>query len=387
MISQWESWLVGIDLKKIPTPCYVCDEDKLKSNLSILDHVQKEVECKILLALKGFAMFSTFALLQKVLKGTCASSLHEAKLGKEEFGGEVHIYSPAYREDEFDEILNLSDHIVFNSFPQWKAFQSRVKASHKTVSCGIRINPEVKEVETEIYNPCCRFSRLGVTRKEFREDEMEGLEGIHFHALCEKNADALERTLASTRKNFDNAIKKVKWVNFGGGHHITREDYDVDKLITLIKDFKNDYDVQIYIEPGEAVALNAGNLIASVLDITRNEMNIAILDASASTHMPDVLEMPYRPEISGASDAGDHPHTYRLAGTTCLAGDVIGDYSFKEPLKKGDKLVFKDMLHYTMVKNNTFNGVNLPSIGIWSEKDGFRLVKKFGYEEYKSRLS
>ncbi|MBN1521281.1 MAG: carboxynorspermidine decarboxylase [Candidatus Aureabacteria bacterium] len=376
-----------LDVSQIPTPCYVCEKEKLQKNLAILECVQKESDCKILLALKGFSMFSVFPLLNKVLKGTCASSLYEARLGREEFGGEVHIYAPAYRDDEFDEILSLADHVVFNTFSQWEHFKDRVLESKKRVSCGLRINPEVSEVETEIYNPCCRFSRLGTTKAEFREGSLDGIRGIHFHALCEKNVDALERTLENVEKGFGHLLQKMEWVNFGGGHHITRRDYGVDRLIELILRFKNDYGVDVYLEPGEAVALDAGVLVASVVDTMRNEMDIAIIDASASAHMPDVLEMPYRPQIRGAGIPGDYPFTYRLAGTTCLAGDVIGDYSFEKPLRKGDKIVFEDMLHYTMVKNNTFNGVRLPSIAVWSAEKGCEIVRRFGYEDYKSRLS
>jgi carboxynorspermidine decarboxylase len=378
---------MSIDLARVPTPCYVCEEDKLRKNLDILAGVQKEAGCKILLALKGFSMFSVFPLIKKVLRGTAASSLNEAKLGREEFGGEVHAYSPAYRDDEFEELLSCADHIIFNSFSQWKKFGPRVKASGKNIECGLRVNPEYSEVKTELYNPCCRHSRLGTTRKEFREGELEGLSGLHFHTLCENNSDALERTLARVEEKFGSFIGKMKWVNFGGGHHITRMNYDVERLVRLIKNFHKKYGVGVYLEPGEAVALNAGVFVASVLDILHNEMDIAILDTSATAHMPDVLEMPYRPVITGAGAANAYPHAYRLAGMSCLAGDVIGDYSFPQPLKPGDKLVFEDMLHYTMVKSTTFNGVGLPSIAVWSEEKGLKVVKTFGYGDYKSRLS
>ena len=377
----------AIDFTHIPTPSYVCDLELIKKNLDILKYVQDKSGCKILLALKGFAMFSVFPYLNKVLKGTCASSYYEAKLGKEEFGGEVHIYSPAYREEEFDKILEIADHIVFNTFSQYQYFRKRIETLHKRPSCGLRINPEVNEVETEIYNPCCRYSRLGTTKAEFQEDMLDGIDGIHFHALCEKNVDSLERTIEKVEKLFGKILYRMKWVNFGGGHHITREDYDVEKLIKLIINFSTKYNVEVYLEPGEAVALNAGVLVASVLDTMCNEINIAILDTSASAHMPDVLEMPYRPQVRGASMPGQLPFTYRLAGTTCLAGDVIGDYSFQNPLKKGDKIIFEDMLHYTMVKNNMFNGIRLPSIAVWSKENGLKIIKEFSYSDYKSRLS
>lgn len=379
---------MSIDFGALPTPCYIVDERLLKRNLEILDSVQERTGAKILLALKGFSMFSVFPLVGKYLRGITASGLHEARLGYEEMGKEVHIYSPAFIDGDFDEILKYSDHIVFNSFDQWKKFKDRVKNySSKKIECGIRINPEYSEIETPIYNPCYENSRLGTTLKNFRPDELEGIDGLHFHTLCEQNSDTLERTIKVVDEKFGKYIAKMKWFNMGGGHHITRPDYDIEALVRSILFFKEKYGVEVYLEPGEAIALNTGYLVTTVLDIMENGMKIAITDASAACHMPDVLEMPYRPNIIGAGKPDEYAHTYRLGGATCLAGDIIGDYSFKEPLKPGDRLVFLDMAHYTMVKNNTFNGVNLPSIAKYSETEGIKVIKKFGYEDFKTRLS
>jgi len=373
--------------KSCPTPCYVVDEGLLEKNLKILHSVQERTGCSILLALKGFSMFSTFPLIGKYLKGITASSLFEARLGYEKMGKEVHIYAPAYIEEDFDDIVKYCDHIVFNSFDQWRKYKDKVKNSGKKIECGIRVNPEYSEIKTPIYNPCYKNSRLGVTLSNFRPDELDGIDGLHFHTMCEQNSDTLERTIKIVDEKFGEYIKKMKWINMGGGHHITRPDYDIETLIRCIMFFRDKYGVDVYLEPGEAIALNTGFLVAKALDIVNNGMDIAILDTSAACHMPDVLEMPYRPEIIGAGKPDEKKYTYRLGGLTCLAGDVIGDYSFDEPLKPGDRLVFCDMAHYTMVKNNMFNGVNLPSIALYNEKDGLRVVRKFGYEDYCSRLS
>ncbi|MDP8258941.1 MAG: carboxynorspermidine decarboxylase [Candidatus Aadella gelida] len=374
--------------KVTETPCYVINKDLLIKNLSILRAVKDRTGCKILLALKGFSMFSVFPIIRDYLDGTSASSLNETRLGAEEFNENVHVCAPAYREDEFEEILRCSSHIIFNSFSQWEKFKDSVHNQKKNVKCGLRINPEHSEVETKLYDPCAPFSRLGIKYSNFSKKPLEGITGLHFHNLCEMNADSLERTLEVVEKKFSKIIKDMEWVNFGGGHHITREDYDVDKLCILIQGFKERHGVEVYLEPGEAIPLNTGFLIASVLDIVDNRMKTAILDTSAAAHMPDVLEMPYRPEIENASTPGRDPYTYRLGGITCLAGDVIGEYSFEEPLKVGDRLVFKDMAHYTMVKNNTFNGIGLPSIAIYDPvKDEVNVIRKFGYEDYRNRLS
>lgn len=377
-----------LNFEEIPSPCFVVDEVALADNLKIIDYVQQNSGARVLLALKGFAMFSVFPLLRQVLHGACASSLFEARLGREEFGKEVHIYSPAYPEPDFPEILKIADHIIFNSLSQWEKYRPVVEKSDRLVHCGLRLNPEHSEVEVPLYDPCAVYSRLGITARALNGQPPEGIDGLHFHALCESNSDSLERTLAVFEKNFGACFPQMKWFNFGGGHHITRADYNVELLCKLIRDFKSRYDAEVYLEPGEAIGLNTGVLVTTVLDVIHNGMDIAILDTSATDHMPDVLEMPYRPQIIGAAEPGQAKYTYRLGGMSCLAGDVIGDYAFPQPLKPGSKLVFLDMAHYSMVKTTMFNGLNLPSIGIWnSEKNEFRLVKSFGYEDYKGRLS
>lgn len=380
--------LKDIDIDKLPSPCYIVDERLLKKNLEVLDYVQKESGANIILATKAFSMFSTFPLIGKYLKGVTSSSLFEARLGYEEMGKQVHIFSPAYRQDEFEDIMKYSDHIIFNSFNQWKLYKDRVKNyKDKKIQCGIRINPEYSEIETDIYNPCFENSRMGVTLKNFEENDLDGIDGLHFHTMCEQNSDTLARTIKVVDEKFGKYIKNMKWLNFGGGHHITRDDYDLKTLIESVLYMKNKYNIEIYLEPGEAVALNSGFLVSTVLDITNNGMDIAILDTSAACHMPDVLEMPYRPNIIGSGKPYEYEYTYRFGGPTCLAGDIIGDYSFKEPLQIGDKLIFCDMAIYSMVKNNTFNGINLPSIVKYSEENGVEIIKEFGYEDFKGRLS
>lgn len=376
-----------IDFSKIPSPCFVLDEARLKRNLEVLEYVQKESGAKIILAFKGFAMWSTFDLVRQYLPGATASSLHEAMLAKHEFQREVHVYLPAYNDEDFPKILELADHLSFNSFSQWERFKPQVQASSRHVSCGIRINPEYAEVDTAMYNPTMPYSRLGVTRKEFRNDLMEGLEGLHFHSLCEKNSDTLERTLAVIAKNFGDILPKVKWVNFGGGHLMTRSDYDIPRLIRVIKAFRERWNVEVILEPGSAIAWQTGWLVSSVLDLMHNEKDLALLDISASAHMPDTLEMPYRPNILHADHPNKKAHTYLLGGTTCLSGDVIGEYSFDKPLEVGSKVIFDDMIHYTMVKTTTFNGVKHPGIGILREDGRFEMVREFGYEDFKNRLS
>lgn len=380
--------MMNIDVNSIPSPCYVVDERLLIKNLEVLDSIQQRTGCKILLAQKGFSMYSVYPLVGKYLKGVTSSSLFEARLGYEKMGKEVHVYAPAYVEEEFDELLKYSDHIVFNSFDQWNRFKDKVKNVHsKKIECGIRVNPEYSEIQTPIYDPCYKYSRLGVTLSNFRPEELDGIDGLHFHTMCEQNSDTLERTIKVVDEKFGEFIKKMKWLNLGGGHHITRPDYDIETLVRSILYLKDKYSVDIYLEPGEAIALNTGFLVARVLDIVDNGMKIAILDTSAACHMPDVLEMPYRPNIIDAGKPDEYSHTYRLGGLTCLAGDVIGDYSFKQPLKPGDRLVFCDMAHYTMVKNNMFNGVNLPSIALYNEAEGVKVIRQFGYEDFRFRLS
>lgn len=377
---------MDLDFSKLPTPCYVVDERLLIKNLELLKSIEERTGCHILLATKAFSMYKTFPLIGQYLSGVTSSSLHEARLGYEEMGKEVHIYAAAYKEDDFEEIMKYSNHIVFNSFKQWEKFKGRVQDHPKKISCGLRINPEYAEVETTLYNPCAPKSRMGTTLANFKPEELEGIEGLHFHAMCEQNADTLERIIKVVEEKFGPYLQQMKWINFGGGHHITRADYDIEKLIHCINHIKETYDVEVYLEPGEAVALNTGYLVTRVLEIMENEIEIAILDTSATCHMPDVLEMPYRPQIIGAGMPYEKAYTYRLGSATCLSGDVIGDYSFEHPLKEGDLLTFCDMAHYTMVKNNTFNGINLPAIVLYREGSGFEIVKQFGYEDFKSRL-
>ncbi|WP_342512000.1 carboxynorspermidine decarboxylase [Sporosarcina sp. FSL K6-1522] len=378
---------MNIDLNALPSPYYVVDEALLIKNLEKLKSVIDRTGCKILLAQKGFSMFSVYPLLGQYLNGVTSSSVHEARLGYEEMGKEVHTYAPAFSDMEFDEILSYSDHIVFNSFQQWNKFKDKVQNASKQISVGLRINPEYSEIEVDMYNPCFAHSRFGVTLDNFEPDQLEGVDGLHFHTMCEQNSDTLWRTIQVVDEEFGDYIQQMKWINFGGGHHITRPDYDIETLIQSILFIKDKYKIDVYLEPGEAVALNTGYLVATVLDTLDNGMPIAILDTSAACHMPDVLEMPYRPEIIGAGLPNEKAYTYRFGGPTCLAGDVIGDYSFDEPLNPGDKLVFCDMAHYSMVKNNTFNGVNLPSIALNTVKDGVKVIQQFGYEDFKSRLS
>lgn len=375
-------------LRELKTPCYIVNETQVEENLKIISRVQDAADCKILLALKGFAMWSLFPMIKKYLPGITSSSLNEALLGKYEFGGEVHVFAPAYSDEDFDKLRGFANHIIFNSVNQWNYFKEKLK--NFEVKAGLRINPEHSEVKTALYDPCAQFSRLGVTLANFKKNinDLKGISGLHFHNLCELNSDSLDRTLVAVEEKFGFFFNNISWINFGGGHHISRPDYDVENLIRIIKQFKSKYNLEVYLEPGEAIALNTGVLVASVMDIFNNGMDIAILDTSATAHMPDVLEMPYRPFIQNADLPGKNRYTYRLGGMTCLAGDVIGDYSFEQPLKPGQKLIFGDMAHYTMVKNTTFNGVNLPSIYIYNSKEKkLKLVREFGYEDYRNRLS
>lgn len=374
---------------ELPTPCYVIQEEQLRQNLEILKGVMDRTGCKILLAQKAFSMYEVYPLIAQYLSGTTASGLYEAKLGAEEmgipFGKETHIFSSAYKEEEFEEILTYCDHIVFNSFEQLERFGKRAAEAGKSV--GLRINPQYSTQEGhEIYDPCAAGSRLGVTIEKFRPELLEYVDGLHFHTLCEQDAQPLHDTLKEVERQFGEWLPKMKWLNFGGGHHITREGYDIALLEQCICEMKEKYDLEIFLEPGEAVALNAGVLLTKVEEIVENSIQIAILHTSAACHMPDVLEMPYRPTLQDGYEAEEKEYTYRLAGPTCLAGDVIGDYSFEEPLKRGDTLTFEDMAIYTMVKNNTFNGMRLPAI-VLEDKDGeCRVVRQFEYEDFKMRL-
>lgn len=378
---------MDIDISTLPTPSYLVDQQLLIKNLELLSSVKERTGCKILLAQKAFSMFSVYPLIAKYLDGVTSSGVMEARLGYEEMGKEVHTYAPAFADHEMDDVIRYSDHIVFNSFHQWNKFKDKVKNSGKQIECGLRLNPKYSEIDTDIYNPCFTGSRLGITPEQFQPDQLDGIDGLHFHTMCEQNSDTLERTLKVVDDTFGSYIKQMKWLNFGGGHHITRSDYDIETLIRCIQFAQDTYGVQVYLEPGEAVALNTGYLVSTVLDTIENGMHLAILDTSAACHMPDVLEMPYRPQIIGAGLPNEKTYTYRLGGPTCLAGDIIGDYSFDAPLKEGDKLIFCDMTHYTMVKNNTFNGMNLPSIALYSQENGLQIIKQFGYEDFKSRLS
>ena len=370
----------------VSTPYFVVDERRLLHNLEILKQVAEESGCKILLAQKAFSMFSVFPLLRKYLCGTTASGLYEARLGKEEFGGETHVFSPAYRAEEFDELLQYVDDLVFNSPAQVRKYGIRAKNAGKSI--GLRVNPECSTQEGHaIYDPCAPGSRLGTTLEAFEEELVPLLDGIHMHTLCEQNSDDLEKTVEALEDKFGKWLPQMKWLNLGGGHHITRADYDRERLVRIIRRLREKYQLEVYLEPGEAVVLNAGDLVASVMEIVHNNMEIAILDTSAACHMPDVLEMPYRPPVQKSGNPGEKQYTYRFAGPTCLAGDVIGDYSFEKPLTEGSRVVFEDMALYTMVKTNTFNGMALPSIVFRDQEGEEHLVRTFGYEDFKNRLS
>lgn len=391
---------VSFDPYALDTPYQIIDLGLLRRNLTVLERVQKETGAKVLLAQKGFATWCVYPLVSKYLSGVTSSSVYEARLGREEFGGEVHVYAPAFSKRDVAELCGaetgsvLVDHIVFNSVAQWRLHRDAVDKAG--ISVGLRLNPEHREVETELYDPCAPGSRLGTTLKNLKEaelsdEELKKLDGLHFHNLCQKNSDALERTLAAVEEKFAEFIPHVSWVNFGGGHHVSRADYDVDRLIRVVKGFQERSGKRVYLEPGEAVALNTGYLVAEVLDIVQSpdgSLPTAILDTSATAHMPDVLEMPYRPEILGGGEPGEKAHAFRLGGLTCLAGDVIGDWSFDAPLEIGDRLVFTDMAHYTNVKSTTFNGVRLPSMATYEpESNEVVEARRFGYDDYKSRLS
>lgn len=378
---------------ELPTPCYIIDEDRLEENLKILRGAMKQTGCRILLAQKAFSAYAEYPLIGRYLNGCTASGIYEAKLAGEYMGLENHVFSAAYRDDEFEEIAVLCDHIIFNSFYQLRKF--RDTALSHGAGIGLRINPECSTQEGhEIYDPCAPGSRLGITIGTFREEmkqtgkPLEGVEGLHFHTLCEQNSDALEVTLKAVEEKFGEYLKlpQIKWLNFGGGHHITKAGYDLERLADCIRRMQQRYHVTIYLEPGEAVAFHSGYLVTEVLDVVHNDgFAISILDTSAACHMPDVIEMPYRPPLRDSGEAGEKAFTYRLAGPTCLAGDVMGDYSFDQELHPGDRLVFEDMAIYSMVKSNTFNGMPLPAIVLKRGQD-FRIWKKFGYEDFKGRL-
>lgn len=383
-----------MDISAVPSPCFVLEESLLRNNLELIDNVQKQAGCQIILALKGFSMYSAFPIVKEYLQGATASSLNEIRLINDFLGYKAHTYIPAYLENEFDEVLQRSSHITFNSLSQWERFKSKVDVYNgmypdEKVSCGIRVNPQYSEVETDMYNPCVPGSRLGVTRDKLGISLPEGIEGIHFHTLCENDSRTLERTLQALEEKFGDLLHQVKWLNMGGGHLMTREGYDIDLLIRLVRAIREKYNIEVILEPGSAIAWRTGILVSTVLDVLDSQgIDVAILDTSFAAHMPDTLEMPYKPYIRNSyHEPVGGKSTYRLGGMTCLAGDFMGDYSFDEPLKPGDKLIFEDMIHYTMVKTTTFNGVNLPSIGIMKPDGRFQLIKSFGYESFKDRLS
>ena len=404
-----ETYLEQLKPERFPSPGFVVDEAKLRSNVAILDEVQRRTGAKILMALKCFAMWDVFPIISRsgegALYGCCASSPDEARLARECFGGEVHAFAAGYSEADMVELLETVDHVLFNSFAQWGTLQGhgrsqecRTRDAHRMRHQGeprafrgrcahvrsLRSGLPARRAAAGVRAFCVRRGCPAQTPPP----GLKGLSGLHFHTLCEQGADALDRTLKAFEMKFGRYLKGLKWMNFGGGHHITKEGYDIDLLCKCIERVRDRYGVQVHLEPGEAVALNAGVLVSTVLDVVRADMPVAILDTSAATHMPDVLEMPYRPMVIGSGEPGEKRWNCRLAGKSCLAGDVIGEYSFDEPLKAGDRLVFTDMAIYSMVKTTTFNGLRLPSIVRWNpETDGTRLVREFGYEDFKMRLS
>jgi carboxynorspermidine decarboxylase len=379
---------MSVDYNQVPSPCYLLEEKLLRRNLELIKSVKDQAGIEIILAFKGFAMWSTFPIIREYITSATASSASEARLAFEEMKCLAHTYSPAYTESDFDEIINYSSHITFNSLNQYNRFLPKIKASGKNISIGLRVNPEYSEVETDLYNPCAPGSRLGISVEHLGESLPEGVEGLHFHALCESNSYDLEKTLHSFETRFANYLPHIKWVNMGGGHLMTKQGYDTKHLIKLLSAFKKKYNVDVILEPGSAFAWQTGTLLSSVVDIVESKgIKTAILDVSFTAHMPDCLEMPYKPKITGATDEIEGKPTYRLGGNSCLAGDFMGNWSFDKELQIGDKIIFEDMIHYTMVKTTTFNGVTHPSIAIWNKNDQLNVVKTFGYEDYKNRLS
>ena len=370
---------------ELPTPCYLIDEGAIISNLEILRALREDTHCKILLAQKAFSLYALYPLISRYIDGVCASGLYEARLGAEEMRAQTHVFCAAYAPRDIPELAKICSHIVFNSMTQAERFHR--EASAHGASLGLRINPQFStQTGHAIYDPCSKGSRLGITAANFPETLPGWIEGLHFHTLCEQNSDALEATLCAVEEKFGKHLKRIKWINFGGGHHITRADYDIARLKRCINKMADKYGLEVYLEPGEAVALNAGELISEVLDIVENDGKIALLDASAACHTPDVIEMPYTPPLAGAGKPGEKKFDYTLAGATCLAGDVIGKYSFNAPLKIGDRVKFQDMAIYSFVKNNTFNGMPLPALAVKDKVGDCRIIKKFGYEDFKSRL-
>ena len=377
-----------IDYNKVPSPCYVIDEERFRRNLSLIKHVADESGAEIILAFKGFAMWGVFPILKKYIHGAAASSPDEARLCYEEIGSPAHTYSPVYSEAGFDKILRYSSHITFNSLAQYRKYSGIVKNFSKKISAGLRINPEFSEISQDLYNPSSPGSRLGVTADQLKDGLPEGIEGLHFHVLFESDSYALEKVLKVVEEKFGQFLKLVKWINMGGGHLMTRKDYDTAHLVKILKEFRKKWDTHIILEPGSAFAWETGELVATVEDIVENQgIKTAILNVSFTAHMPDCLEMPYKPAIAGTVEPTDDKPKYRMGGNSCLSGDVMGDWSFGRELKPGDRIIFLDMIHYTMVKTTTFNGVHHPSIGIWTREGRFKLLREFGYEDYKNRLS
>ena len=385
--TQKTSRITPAILDQLPSPVWLLEEHLLEANLKMLHKIKEQAGVKVLLALKGFAFWRESNIIQYYLDGTCASGLNEARLGAEEFGGEVHTYSPAYKVEEIDPIARISHHMVFNSPTQLEQFVHSARQANSNLSVGLRVNPEHSASPAEQYNPCAPYSRLGTLSKNINEAIVKNINGFHFHALCEQDAKALEGVIEAFETKFGQWLPDMEWVNFGGGHHITRQDYDRERLVKILKDFRARHPhLEVYLEPGEAVGWETGSLIARVLDIVHNSIDIAILDTSAEAHMPDTLLMPYRADVRDAGKPGEKPHTYRLAGNTCLAGDIMGDYSFDAPLQIGDRILFEDQMHYTMVKATTFNGIKLPSIAILRKDGAVEVVREFGYEDFKGRL-
>jgi carboxynorspermidine decarboxylase len=379
---------MSIDYTKVPSPCYVIDEERFRKNLSLIKHVSDESGAEIILAFKGFAMWGVFPILREYISGAAASSVDEARLCYEEIGSEAHTYSPVYKMNEFNSILKYSSHVTFNSLAQYRKYSAELFNFSKKISAGLRINPEFSEVSHGLYNPCSPGSRLGVIAEDLKDGLPEGIEGLHFHVLFESDSYALEKVLNVVEAKFGKYFSQLKWINMGGGHLMTRNDYDTDHLIKILKQFSEKSGLHLILEPGSAFAWETGELIATVEDIVKNKGIItAILDVSFTAHMPDCLEMPYKPKISGATDPVAGKPTYRLGGNSCLSGDVMGEWSFEKELVPGDRIIFLDMIHYTMVKTTTFNGVHHPSIGIWTKEGQFRLIREFGFEDYKNRLS
>jgi carboxynorspermidine decarboxylase len=379
-----------IDFSKIPSPCYVIDESLLRRNLEIISKVREAANVEIIVALKGFAMWSVFPIIKEYGFSTASvSSLNEARLAFEAMGSHAHAYCPAYNEKDFMAILELSSHITFNSLTQYWNFKKYIDPLGAKISIGLRVNPEFSEVKTQMYNPCSPGARLGTTASNIGGELPSGIDGLHFHTLCESSSYDLEKTLAAFEMNFGHLLQNVTWINMGGGHLMTRKDYNCEHLIKLLIDFKKRHPhLHIILEPGAAFAWETGYLVSTVLDIVENKgIKTAMLDVSFAAHMPDCLEMPYKPVILDATDELPGKQTYRMGGNSCLSGDYIGNWSFDKELKTGQKIVFNDMIHYTMVKTSMFNGVQHPSIGIWSDNSGFRLIREFDYEDYKNRLS